>query len=98
MTIPVVIAWLVIGFVIGGLAHLLAHLLGPGRQRIGVLRTLLFGMAGALLGGFITAEIIGPGHVINTLVIALIVSVLLGRAVTRPGYYRLESRARRLLR
>jgi uncharacterized membrane protein YeaQ/YmgE (transglycosylase-associated protein family) len=94
MTIPVVIAWLVIGLVIGGLAHLLV----PGRQRIGVLRTLLFGMAGALLGGFITAVLIGPGHVINTFVIALIVSALLTRAVARPGYYRLESRARHLLR
>jgi uncharacterized membrane protein YeaQ/YmgE (transglycosylase-associated protein family) len=94
MKIPAVIAWLVIGFVIGGLAHLLV----PGRQRIGVLRTLPSGIAGAMLGGFITVVLIGPGHVINTLIIALVVSALLARAVTRPGYDRLESRARRLLR
>jgi uncharacterized membrane protein YeaQ/YmgE (transglycosylase-associated protein family) len=82
MTIYVIIAWLVIGSVIGGLAHLLV----PGRQRIGVLAAMIFGMAGSLLGGIVTAELLGPGHVINTFVVALVVSALLIRAVTRPAY------------
>jgi uncharacterized membrane protein YeaQ/YmgE (transglycosylase-associated protein family) len=86
MTFSVIIAWLVIGFVIGGLAQLL----GPGHQPIGVFRTLLAGMAGALLGGVITAVLTGPGHVINTFIVALIVSVLFIRAVSHPPHHRLE--------
>ncbi len=80
MTFSVIVAWLVIGTASGGLGHLLV----VGRQWSGVLRTLFFGMAGALLGGFVTAVLIGPGHAINTFIIALIVSALLTRAVTRP--------------
>ena len=45
MTISAIIAWLITGLVIGVLAHLLV----PGRQRIGILLTLLFGIAGALI-------------------------------------------------
>jgi uncharacterized membrane protein YeaQ/YmgE (transglycosylase-associated protein family) len=41
MTFSVIIAWLAIGFVIGGLARLLV----PRRQPIGVFRTLLAGMS-----------------------------------------------------
>ena len=44
MTISAIIAWLIIGLVVGGLAHLLV----PGRKRIGILLTLLFGIVGAL--------------------------------------------------
>ena len=94
MTIYAIIAWLVIGFAIGGLAHLLV----PGRQRIGVLRTMIFGMAGALLGGIVTAVLLGPGHLINTFIVALVVSALLIRAVARPAHHRLGPRARRHLR
>jgi uncharacterized membrane protein YeaQ/YmgE (transglycosylase-associated protein family) len=94
MTIYAIIAWLVIGFAIGGLAHLLV----PRRQRIGVLRTMIFGMAGALLGGTGTAMLLGPGHAINTFIVALVVSALLIRALARPAHHRLEPRARRDLR
>jgi len=95
MTLTVIVAWLIAGLIIGGLAHLLV----PGRQRIGILRTLLFGVAGALVGGFVTAALLGPGHLIITFLVSLAVSALLISAVTHPRYRRrLSHRPRRRLR
>ena len=79
MTLTIVIAWLVTGLIIGGLAHLLV----PGRNRIGIVRTLVVGIVGALAGGFITAALLGPGHVIITFIVALVVAALLIGAMTR---------------
>lgn len=80
MTLSVIVAWLIAGLVIGALAHLLV----PGRQRIGIVRTLLFGIAGALIGGIVTAALLGAGHLIITFVVAVIVAALLISAVTHP--------------
>lgn len=88
MTLSIIIVWLITGLIIGGLAHLLV----PGRQRIGVLRTLLVGIAGALIGGVITAVLLGPGHVVVTFVVALIVAALLISAFTHPAARRRWSR------
>jgi uncharacterized membrane protein YeaQ/YmgE (transglycosylase-associated protein family) len=81
MTLTIVIAWLVTGLIIGGLAHLLV----PGRNRIGILRTLVVGIVGALAGGLITAVLLGPGHVIITFIVALVVAALLIGAMTRSS-------------
>ena|SRR5579862_4763524 len=94
MTITVIIAWLITGLVIGGVAHLLV----PGRNRIGIIRTLLFGIVGALVGGFVTAAILGAGHVIVTFIVALIVAALLISAVSHPGVRRRYSRYSRYSR
>ena len=92
MTLSLIVGWLIVGLVIGGIAHLLV----PGRQRIGILRTLLFGIAGALVGGVVTAALLGPGHLIITFVVSLVVSALLISAVARPrGRRHLYSRPRR---
>jgi uncharacterized membrane protein YeaQ/YmgE (transglycosylase-associated protein family) len=81
--------------VIGALAHLLV----PGRQRIGILLTLLFGIAGALIGGVVTAAVFGAGHVIISFVVALVVAALLISAVSHPRSRRyLNGRSRRILR
>ena len=95
MTLSVIVAWLVAGLIIGGLAHLLV----PGRQRIGILRTLLIGVVGALVGGFVTAALLGAGHLIITFCVSLVVSALLISAVARPRRRRhLTYRPRRRLR
>jgi uncharacterized membrane protein YeaQ/YmgE (transglycosylase-associated protein family) len=44
-----VLAWLVIGLVAGALARLLV----PGRDPMGFVATLLLGLVGALVGGFL---------------------------------------------
>ncbi len=90
MTLAAIIAWLITGLVIGAVAHLLV----PGRQRIGILLTVLIGIAGALVGGVVTAAILGPGHLIITFVVALIVAALLISAVSHPRS-RLHYRRRR---
>lgn len=96
MTVSAIVAWLITGLVIGAVAHLLV----PGRQRIGILLTVLFGIAGALIGGFITAALLGPGHLIITFIVALVVSALLISAVSHPRSrrYLYSNRRRRLFR
>lgn len=70
------IGFLVAGLVIGALARLVT----PGRQRLGILATLLLGLAGSVVGGTI-ANLLGTGDIweLNVLgfVFAVIAAVLL---------------------
>jgi uncharacterized membrane protein YeaQ/YmgE (transglycosylase-associated protein family) len=54
-----VIGWIVFGMVVG----IIAKLLMPGRDPGGVIITMLLGISGALLGGFLgrAAGLYGPG-------------------------------------
>ena len=70
-----------IGFIVAGLViGALARLLKPGRQRLGLLATLLLGLAGSVIGGTL-ANLLGTGDVfeLNVLgfVFAVIASILL---------------------
>ena len=47
--------WMIIGLVAGALARLLM----PGRQAMGMIVTMLLGMAGSLVGGFLSSLIFG---------------------------------------
>ncbi len=95
MTISALITWLIIGLVIGGLAHLLV----PGRQRIGILLTLLFGVVGAFVGGIVTAAIVGGGHLIISFVVSVIVAAVLIAVVSHPRNRRyVYGHRRRMLR
>jgi uncharacterized membrane protein YeaQ/YmgE (transglycosylase-associated protein family) len=97
MTIAAILMWLITGLVIGAIAHLLV----PGRQRIGILLTVLFGNVGALLGGIITAALLGPGHLIITFIVALVVAAALIATVSHPRSHRYiygSRRRRRLYR
>jgi uncharacterized membrane protein YeaQ/YmgE (transglycosylase-associated protein family) len=71
-----VIGFLVAGLVIGALARLIV----PGRQRLGILATLLLGAVGSVIGGTI-AWLLGTGSIweLNVLgfVLAVVASVLL---------------------
>jgi uncharacterized membrane protein YeaQ/YmgE (transglycosylase-associated protein family) len=94
MTLLTIITWLIIGLVVGGVAHLLV----PGRQRIGIILTVLIGIVGALIGGVITAAILGAGHAVITFIVSLVIAALLISAASHPRsrlYYR---RRHRLLR
>jgi uncharacterized membrane protein YeaQ/YmgE (transglycosylase-associated protein family) len=100
LTLSVIIAWLIIGLVIGALARLLV----PGRQHIGVLATMLIGIVAALIGGLLTTAILGAGHALITFIVALVAAALLVSAFTTRGYgryrgsrYRSRSRRRGLL-
>jgi uncharacterized membrane protein YeaQ/YmgE (transglycosylase-associated protein family) len=47
------VAFIVVLIVVGLIAGLLARLLVPGKDRIGLLGTILLGIAGSFVGGFI---------------------------------------------
>jgi uncharacterized membrane protein YeaQ/YmgE (transglycosylase-associated protein family) len=49
-----IISWAIWGLFVG----LLARLLMPGRQPIGILWTMLLGVVGSLIGGFIATEVL----------------------------------------
>lgn len=79
----------IIGFIIAGLIiGLLARLILPGRQKIGLVLTLVLGVVGSLIGGTI-ANAIGSGDIMELNVIgfvaAVIASVLLLSIAERSG-------------
>jgi len=96
MTLSAILAWLITGLVIGAVAHLIV----PGRQRIGIVLTVLIGIVGALLGGVITAAVLGTGHLIISFLVALVVAAVLISAVSHPRSrkYLYRPRRRRLFR
>ena len=47
--------WLIIGLIAGGLARLLV----PGRQPMGLLMTMVLGLVGSIIGGFISSLLFG---------------------------------------
>jgi uncharacterized membrane protein YeaQ/YmgE (transglycosylase-associated protein family) len=65
-----------IGFIVAGLIiGALARLLMPGRQKIGLLWTLLLGVAGSVIGGTI-ANLLGTGDIMELNVIGFLVAVV----------------------
>ena len=66
-----VLGLIIIGIVIGVLARLLL----PGRQHIGMLMTILLGIGGALVGG-IVASAIGEGDIWELNAIGTIVGII----------------------
>ena len=70
-----ILGLIVIGIVIG----ILARLVLPGRQRIGVGLTVLLGIAGALVGGII-ASAIGTGDIFELNFLGTIVGIIAAAA------------------
>jgi len=66
-----ILGLIVIGLVIGAIARLIK----PGRQKLGLLWTLLLGLAGALIGGII-ASVLGTGDIFELNIIGFIVAVI----------------------
>lgn len=78
-----------IGFIVAGLIiGLLARLILPGKQRIGLLWTLVLGVVGSVIGGTI-ANMIGSGDIMELnvfgFVMAVIAAVLLLSVAERAG-------------
>lgn len=99
MIIFQILGLILIGVVIGALARLVI----PGRQAIGLLRTMLVGVTGAVLAGIIVS-LLGTGDIfeLNTLgfFLAVVITVVLVGAAERTGLLtdpkrrQLESRPR----
>jgi uncharacterized membrane protein YeaQ/YmgE (transglycosylase-associated protein family) len=71
-----IIGLLIVGLIIGALARLVK----PGRQTLGIAMTMLLGVVGALVGGWI-ASLLGRGSITELnfvgFIIAVVVAVLL---------------------
>jgi uncharacterized membrane protein YeaQ/YmgE (transglycosylase-associated protein family) len=65
-----------IGFIVAGLViGALARLIKPGQQNLGLLATLLLGLAGSVIGGVI-ANLLGTGDIFELNVLGFIVAVV----------------------
>ena len=69
-----IIAWIIIGLVAGALAKLIM----PGDDPGGIIVTILIGIAGAFVGGFLASLIgLAEGGLIWTIIIATIGAIIL---------------------
>jgi uncharacterized membrane protein YeaQ/YmgE (transglycosylase-associated protein family) len=69
----VILAWILIGLVVGGLGRLIV----PGRNRIGLILTILVGIVGSVAGGAATRAMVGPGHGDLSFILALVIAAIL---------------------
>ncbi len=62
MFIGNIIGWIVAGLIVGAIARLLI----PGRQDMGIALTIVLGIIGALVGGFISSMLFGPNLMVDS--------------------------------
>lgn len=82
-----ILTWIIFGLIAGGLAKLIM----PGRDPGGCIVTMLLGVAGAFLGGFLYEQFLGRGFnagfdvpsmltaILGALIILAIYRLILGR-------------------
>ena len=71
-----IIAWIVLGLIAGGLAKLIM----PGRDPGGIIVTMLIGIAGAIVGGFVFSLFGGGGVTglnLGSIIVAIIGALIL---------------------
>ena len=74
MSLGAIIGWIIIGLIAGALAKFVM----PGDDPGGFIITILLGIAGAIVGGFLASLIgIGGGGTIWTIIIATIGAIIL---------------------
>ena len=78
---------IVVGLIIGALARLVV----PGPQRIGFLATVMAGLSGSIVGGFLGQHVLGVGG-FATLLLEIGVAALVVVALVRAGRGQLTRR------
>jgi len=72
-----IVTWAVWGLFVG----IFARLLKPGRQGVGIVLTIVIGVVGSLIGGFVATELLGIADAdefdFGSFIIAVAASVLL---------------------
>ena len=86
-----IIAWIVVGLVAGAIAKMLM----PGDDPGGIVVTILLGIAGAVVGGFI-AVALGISNGVDDFDIGTIVLAVLGAMLLLFGYRTLSGQRSRL--
>lgn len=65
-----------IGFIVAGLViGVLARLIKPGKQNLGIIATLLLGLAGSVIGG-VVANLLGTGDIFELNILGFVVAVI----------------------
>ncbi|HEV7831458.1 MAG TPA: GlsB/YeaQ/YmgE family stress response membrane protein [Pseudonocardiaceae bacterium] len=89
--------WMILGWLVFGLvAGFIARALVPGKDDIGVLRTVLLGIVGSVVGGLIAGALtVGlrgfhPAGWIGSIIGAIIVLVIYNKATGRKTRARME--------
>lgn len=85
-----IISWIVVGIVVGALARLVV----PGKQNISIAVTIILGILGALIGGFLARQL-GVGETSGFDWIQFFISVLVGAGLVF-GYVAITSRSSRV--
>ena len=74
MSIGAIISWIIIGLIAGALGKLIM----PGDDPGGIIVTILLGIAGAFVGGFLASLVgLGEGGIIWTIIVATIGAIIL---------------------
>jgi uncharacterized membrane protein YeaQ/YmgE (transglycosylase-associated protein family) len=74
VSLVAIIGWIIIGLIAGALAKLIM----PGDDPGGIIVTILLGIAGAFVGGFLASLVgIGGGSTIVTIIVATIGAIIL---------------------
>jgi uncharacterized membrane protein YeaQ/YmgE (transglycosylase-associated protein family) len=74
MSIGAIIGWIIIGLIAGALGKLII----PGDDPGGIIVTILLGIAGAVVGGFLAGLIgLGGGGILWTIVVATLGAIIL---------------------
>jgi uncharacterized membrane protein YeaQ/YmgE (transglycosylase-associated protein family) len=77
-----IISWIILGLVAG----LLARMLVPGKDQQGLIITLVLGVAGALLGGFVATEVFHLSGIQGFFNLSTWVCAIAGAAVLLLAY------------
>jgi uncharacterized membrane protein YeaQ/YmgE (transglycosylase-associated protein family) len=91
ITLSVILWWILIGLVVGAVGRLVV----PGRQHIGILLTIVIGVVAAIIGGILTAALLGAGHTVITFIVAVLLAALAVGLFTTRGHSRGRSYRRR---
>lgn len=83
-----IIAWIVVGLIGGAIARLLM----PGRDPGGLIITIVLGVAGAILGGFLSIAL-GIGNGVDDFDVGTIVLSVVGAMILLAAYRLVASRA-----
>ena len=75
-----ILYFIIVGLIVGALARLLM----PGRDPIGILGTIILGIVGAIIGGYVWQAIFGPNKGVSWIGSVIVAMILLGiyRAMT----------------
>ena len=77
-----IIGWVLFGLIVGFIARALV----PGKDNIGILATIILGILGSVVGGFLTALITRhytPVSWIGSVIVAIILLVIYNRVTGR---------------